>query len=259
LSGSDEVVIVTGGTHGIGRACVSHLAADGCTVVFMGRDVTAGLQITQELTTAEFVRGDVANDEDCAKLVAHALQRGNGRIKGLVNNAGISRRSDFASASLEDWDTLMAVNARAPFILIKLALPGLINARGAVVNVASIAGHVGEEGLAIYCAAKAALIGLTQAVALELGDRVRFNAICPGQIDTRMMARVSARPALRAALEARIPAGRFGNPTEVAAVIAWLLSPSASYVNGAVLAVDGGETAGLRMPQPGSEDVTRGQ
>jgi NAD(P)-dependent dehydrogenase (short-subunit alcohol dehydrogenase family) len=161
----------------------------------------------------------------------------------------VSSRAPFVDSSTEEWDRVMNANARSAYLFTRLALPGLVAAKGAVVNVSSIAGKVGEEGLAIYCASKAALLGFTQALAHEFGDSVRFNAVCPGQIDTRMMSRVNADPAARQRLERRIPAGRFGSAAEVAQTIRWLLSPQASYVNGAVITVDGAETAGLRIPR----------
>ena len=143
----------------------------------------------------------------------------------------------------------MTVNARSAFLFTRFAIEGLIAARGAVVNVSSIAGKGGEEGLAIYCASKAALIGFTQALALEFGEVVRFNAVCPGQIDTRMMSRINADSEARRRLTLRITAGRFGAPAELAKVVGWLLSSDASDVNGTVVTVDGGETAGLRTPR----------
>ncbi len=243
------MIIVTGGTHGIGRACVAHLAAGDGKVVFTGRDREAGAQIEREVAGATYVPCDVADEADCRRAVDTALALGNGRIDGLVNNAGMSARVSFAESSAADWDRLMTVNARSAYLFTRYALEGLIAARGAVVNVSSIAGKGGEEGLAIYCATKAALIGFTQALALEFGEHVRFNAVCPGQIDTRMMSRIKADADARRRLELRIPAGRFGDPEEVAKVVGWLLSAAASYVNGTVVTVDGGETAGLRTPR----------
>ncbi|MBN8928790.1 MAG: SDR family oxidoreductase [Rhodospirillales bacterium] len=243
------MIIVTGGTHGIGRACVERLSRDGAAVLFTGRDVAAG-EALAAATGARFVAGDVAREADCRTVVDAALAAGGGQIAGLVNNAGMGRRVDFADATAEDWDVVLGVNARSAFLFTRLALAGLIAARGSVVNIASVAGKAGEEGLAIYCASKAAVIGMTQALALEFGADVRFNAVCPGQIDTRMMARVSADHLRRRRLEQRIPAGRFGLPEEVADVGAWLLSAQSSYVNGTVVTVDGGETAGLRTPRP---------
>jgi NAD(P)-dependent dehydrogenase (short-subunit alcohol dehydrogenase family) len=146
----------------------------------------------------------------------------------------------------------MAINARSVFQFTRCALPSLIASGGAVVSIASIAGKVGEEGLAAYCASKGAIIALTQALALEYGEHVRFNAICPGQIATRMMKDVQADTARLAALRQRIPAGRLGEASEVAQLACWLLSPAASFVNGSVVTIDGGETAGLRTPRPNS-------
>ncbi len=243
------MIIVTGGTHGIGRACVETLAEQGETVLFTGRDAAAGAELAAAVPNSRFVPGDVASPADCARVVDHALAEGDGRIAGLVNNAGMSRRVAFAEAGVADWDQVMAVNARSAFLFTRLALPGLRAARGSVVNVASVAGKIGEEGLALYCASKAAVIGMTQALALEFGDEVRFNAVCPGQIDTRMMQGIKSQTVKRRRLEQRIPAGRFGTAAEVADAVAWLLSERSRYVNGTLLTIDGGETAGLRTPR----------
>lgn len=243
------MVIVTGGTHGIGRACVRQLASEGHRVIFTGRDRAAGAQVEREVAGARYVESNVANEDDCRRVVNAAVAESGGKIAGLVNNAGVSLRVGFADSTTADWDEIFAVNARSAYLFTRLALPALIAARGAVVNVSSIAGKVGEEGLALYTATKSALIGMTQALALEYGGHVRFNAVCPGQIDTRMMANVMADAALRRQLELRIPAGRFGQPEEIAQTICWLLSPAASFVNGAAITVDGGETAGLRKPR----------
>lgn len=243
------MIIVTGGTHGIGRACVEYLASERTPVIFTGRDSEAGAEIEHSVSGATYVACDVAIETDCRRAVDTALSLGRGRIDGLVNNAGMSSRVSFAESASGDWDRIMTVNARSAFLFTRFAIEGLIAARGAVVNVSSIAGKGGEEGLAIYCASKAALIGFTQALALEFGEVVRFNAVCPGQIDTRMMSRINADSEARRRLTLRIPAGRFGAPAELAKVVGWLLSSDASYVNGTVVTVDGGETAGLRTPR----------
>jgi NAD(P)-dependent dehydrogenase (short-subunit alcohol dehydrogenase family) len=220
--------------------------------VFTGRDRVAGAAIEQAIPETTYLYGDVALEADCRSVVEKTLELCAGRLDGLVNNAGMSTRESFSNSSAADWDTIMAVNARSAFLFMRFALQGLIAARGAVVNVSSIAGKAGEEGLAIYCASKAAMIALTQALALEFGESVRMNAVCPGQVDTRMMKNITSNPKARRALEVRIPAGRFAQPAEIANVVAWLLSPEASYVNGAVITADGGETAGVRLPRSSS-------
>ena len=173
------MIIITGGTHGIGRACVEVLAPNG--VVFTGRDVAAGEALAAQ-SGAYFIPGDVAKEQDVQGVIEAALSRGNGRLSGLVNNAGMSRRISFAEATSEDWDGMMNVNARSAFLFTRWALAGLRAGKGSVVNIASIAGWTGEEGLAVYCASKAAVIALTKALALEFGEEVRFNAVCPGRL-----------------------------------------------------------------------------
>lgn len=241
--------IVTGGTQGIGAATVEKLASQGHPVVFTGRDRDAGERLAASLPSCTFVAGDVLNESDCQNVVQIALQLSGGTLTGLVNNAGMSGRKAFVDTTQEDWDTLFAVNTRSVFFYTKHAVPGLIAGQGAVVNVSSIAGKTGEQGLATYCASKAALLGLTQALALEYGGQVRFNAVCPGQIATRMMDKIVNDASRLAALTARIPQGRLSTPQEVAEAIYWLLSPASSYVNGTTLTVDGGETAGLLTPR----------
>jgi NAD(P)-dependent dehydrogenase (short-subunit alcohol dehydrogenase family) len=249
--GRAPVAIVTGGTHGIGRESVLALGRAGWTVVFQGRDEMAGRGLAELSDRFVYVSGDITASGTVERLVAAAGSLDDGKIAGLVNNVGRSLRKRFADSSLDDWDDVFALNGRSVFAVTHAALPGLRSARGSVVFVSSVAGQDGEEGLSIYCASKAALIGLAKSLAIELGEEVRFNTVCPGQIATRMMDRVLRSPELSTAIAARIPQRRVGLAGEVAAVIAWLLSPESSFVNGAVVPIDGGESAGLAaLPIP---------
>lgn len=240
------MILITGGTAGIGLATARHLVARGHQVAIAGRDPVAGDAAVRQLPGARFIQADVSREAECRALIETAMEMSPRRLGGLVNNAGIGERHSFGETTTADWDRIMNTNARSAFLMTRLALPALIEGHGAVVNVASVAGLRGEENLALYTASKAAMIGLTQSLALELGHAVRFNAVCPGQVATRMMQKVLADPDRRAALEARIPNGRLARPEDVGRMIAWLLSDEAAYINGAVIPVDGGETAGLR-------------
>ncbi len=240
------VYIVTGGTHGIGRACVETLAGKRHSVLFTGRDKTAGAALEGEYQNVTFAACDAADPKQCEQAVELAFTIGNGKICGLVNNAGMSLRSEFHQTSTEDWDRAFDVNTRSAYLFTRLSMPGLVSARGSVVMMSSVAGKVGQAGLAIYTASKASLIGLTQALALEYGADVRFNAICPGQIATRMMQKLIDDPARLAATVSAIPCARLGMPQEVADVVCWLLSDASSFVNGAIIPVDGGESAGIK-------------
>ncbi|WP_109467958.1 SDR family NAD(P)-dependent oxidoreductase [Albibacillus kandeliae] len=243
------MIIVTGGTHGIGRATAEILCRSGAQVLIAGRDAEAGEAAEREIEGLSYFQADIGVDADCRAIVDRALELGQGKLRGLVNNAGLGKRHVFGETTVADWDEMMRINARSVYLMTRLSLEGLVAGAGSVVNIASVAGRAGEENLALYTASKAAIIGMTQSLALELGDRVRFNAVCPGQIGTRMMGSVLSDDTRRRTLELRIPAGRIARPEELGEVIAWLLSDASSYVNGAVIPVDGGETAGLRNPR----------
>lgn len=250
MDGHARVAVVTGGANGIGLACAQRLSGDGFRVVVADVDADAGPQMTAKVPGAEFVPCDVRSPTDVQRVVDRALEIGQGRLHALVNNAGQTARVRFADCDEATWQRLHDVNLRSVFSFTQACLEGLTAGHGAVVSVASVAGLVGAEDLSVYSATKAAIIALTRSLALELGHVIRFNAVCPGQIATRMMARVQADDGLRTAVTAQIPAARLGRAEEVANVIAWLLGDEASYVNGVAIPVDGGESAGFLQPKP---------
>lgn len=241
-----KTAFVTGGTSGIGRACVVQLAAHEYRVFFTGRNEASARAVVAEAPSSEFLRANMASEDDVEGSIAACLASTGGSLDALVNNAGESQRSAFDSTTIEDWTRLMDANARSTYLCCLRTITALRHSRGAIVNVASVAGLFGEERLAIYSATKGAVLALTKSLALEYGGIVRVNAVCPGQIATRMTSATVVDTDKRALVEGRIPLGRLGAAEEVANVVRWLLSDEASFVNGAAITVDGGETAGIR-------------
>lgn len=239
-------VLITGGTHGIGRACVQLLAREGYLPILTGRDAAAGTELASNIPGSSFLQADLSAPGAVASLADRALSLCDGRLAGLVNNAGRSARNIFDETTEELCSQVYDLNLKVPSLLTALCLPALKAAKGSVVMISSIAGKTGEEGIALYTASKAGLIGLTKALALEIAPEVRINAVCPGQIETRMMSDTLSFPGHRVQLEERIPCGRLGRPEDIAEAVLWLISPKSSFVNGDVITVDGGETAGHR-------------
>jgi meso-butanediol dehydrogenase/(S,S)-butanediol dehydrogenase/diacetyl reductase len=244
-----KVVIVTGSGSGIGAAAVRRFWSEGAAVVLVGRtkaklkEVAKGLDRERCLIQV----ADIARQEDVGSLVSATVARF-GAIDVLVNNAGVSSVGGILDKPDADWHQVMGVNLTGVFYLIRTALPHLLKARGAIVNVSSIAGLGGEAGNSFYGAAKAAVNNLTQSLALELGRTgVRVNGVCPGLTVTDMTAPLfdPSSPYKGVGDQAvdRVSLGRAAQPEEIAAAVTFLSSTDASFINGANLPVDGGTSA----------------
>ena len=252
-----KVAVVTGGTSGIGRATVERLHAEGAAVVFCGRRAELGAQIVADLATDDvaFVAADVTVRDELSRVYEVAVERF-GRLDVAVNNAGNVVVSPTLQVEPRHWRRTLALNLDSVFDSCQLAIPHLRTtvksgraAQGAIVNVASLDAVGADRGFAAYCAAKAGVVNLTRALALEFGpEGIRVNAVSPGAVDTPLAAMSTQNPTAATAFRAAIPLRRFGRAEEIAAAITFLAADEASFVNGANLLVDGGVTAGTGHP-----------
>jgi len=240
----DKVVLVTGGSRGIGRSIAVGFAKQGATVVISYAGNEAAAQETLGLIQAagakgETVRFDVADSAACASAVENVVKT-HGRLDVLVNNAGVAVDGLVMRVKDEDWDKQLDTNLKGAFALIRAASRPMMKQRaGAIINLTSIVGESGNGGQAAYSASKAGLIGLTKSVAKELASRnIRVNAVSPGFIGTDMTAGINDE--MRKKMLENIPLARLGAPEEVANAVVFLASDSAAYITGEVLKVNGG-------------------
>ena len=242
----DKGVLISGGTSGIGLATARRFLDEGARVFVSGATQEEVEKALADLDgSADGAGADVADERAVAGLVDHA-SRFLGRIDVLINNAGIARKSPFLAIEVEAWDRTIAVNLRGMFLVGQAVARSMVadGRGGAIVNMSSTNALGGEEDFADYNASKGAVLQLTRTMAVELGPKgVRVNCVCPGFIDTPLNRALASEEEFREYERDRIPLRRRGRPEEVASAYLFLASDDASFVHGAALVVDGGQTA----------------
>ncbi len=242
-----HVALVTGASQGIGRACALELAARGATVALAARNEQKLGEVSSEITAAggqaSVFKMDVANEEEI-KAAIKAVIGQLGKIDILVNNAGITHDQLVLRMKRADWDSVINTNLTSAYLCTQAVLSSMMKQRwGRIINIASVFGQMGQIGQANYASSKAGLIGLTMAIAREVGSRnITVNAVAPGFIETAMTADLPEE--LKKKVDTMIPLGRPGRDVEVAKAVAFLASEDASYITGHVLNVNGGMLMG---------------
>ena len=240
---TNKIVLVTGGTSGIGKVTAIAFANAGAKVVLTGRREKEGAEVVAEINktdgTASFVRADVSKDADIVKAIDFVLAT-YGRLDVAFNNAGVEMLGPLDQVTEEQYRSTFDINVWGVLNSMKYEIPAMLKGGGgAIVNTSSIAGHIGLAQASIYVATKHAVEGLTKAAAVEFAQQgIRVNAVAPGTIDTEMVARFPKEA--QEWLKSQHPVGRFGTSEEVAAAVLYLASDVAKFTTGTILAVDGG-------------------
>jgi 3-oxoacyl-[acyl-carrier protein] reductase len=238
-----KTALVTGAAQGIGRDIALALATDGADVAICDVNLEAAQKTAADIGAkgrkSLAVKANVASSDDVTAMVEQTVQQ-LGRIDILVNNAGITRDGLLLRMKDDDWDLVLSINLKGAFLCTKAALKHMTKQRaGTIINIASIVGAMGNAGQANYVASKAGLIGLTKTIAREYANRnITANAVAPGFIDTAMTQALTEN--VRQELAKQIPLGRLGSSEDVANAVRFLASPSAAYITGQVIHVNGG-------------------
>jgi 2-keto-3-deoxy-L-fuconate dehydrogenase len=239
-----RTALVTGGGSGIGEAICHKLAEDGFRVIVADLDLKAAERVARGLANGIPLHIDVGSEESVAQAATTVSE-----LDVLVNNAGIGLVGSIEETEAEDFERIMRVNVNSVFYVSRSLLHKLLESRGSIINIASVAGQVGIKRRFAYCASKGAVIAMTRQLAVEYPRKLRVNCICPGTIDSPFVAGYIAtyhageEENIRAELNARQPVGRLGQPEEVASLVRYLCSPEADFIQGATLTIDGGWTA----------------
>ncbi|MFW2851763.1 SDR family NAD(P)-dependent oxidoreductase [Sphingomonas sp. TX0543] len=242
-----RVAFITGGGSGIGAATARLLAREGAKVVVVDLAADAARAVAEE-TGGIALTADVAKRPELEAAIAAAVER-HGRIDILFNNAGIGCFGRTPDLDPAEWERVIGIDLNAVFYACRAAIPHMPKPGGVIVNTASISGLAGDYGFTAYNAAKAAVINYTRSPAIDHArEGIRANVLCPGLVATPLTAGAKALPGLEAAWHETIPLGRAAAPEEMAEVVAFLASDAASYVTGAVIVADGGQTAWTGQP-----------